>query len=321
LKEEEEFDVATIKAVAVDPRATARLALTDVPVPTASPDQALVRVAAVSLNRGEVRRAQSAPAGFRPGWDLAGVVETAAADGSGPKTGARVVGILSSGAWAETVAVPTSQLAELPAAVTFSQAATLPVAGLTALHAVSKGGNVLARNVLITGASGGVGHLAIQLARASGARVVGLVRQAANASVARAAGADEVAVGDGAAPAAAYGPYHLIVESVGGKTLSEALGLLAPFGLCVTFGTSASGEVTFDATRFYGTSARLYGLRVFEEIKSDPASDGLARLALLVADGRLKPHVDVEAPWAEVGNIAQQLLDRRYPGKAVLRVS
>src|SRR5213592_3288639 len=125
-------------AVVVDPEAPGRLAIRPVPDPAPDRGEALVRVHAISLNRGEVRRSTMAPAGWRPGWDLAGVVETAAPDGSGQRVGARVVGLMLEGAWAERVAVPTHSLAELPDKVTFSQAATFPVAGLTALHALSK---------------------------------------------------------------------------------------------------------------------------------------------------------------------------------------
>ncbi len=122
-----------IKAVVVDPDAPNRLALADVEEPSAAPSEALVRVAAVSLNRGEVRRAESSEPGFRPGWDLAGTVERAAADGSGPQEGSRVVGFLPSGAWTELVAVPTHSVAVLPEGVSLEEASTLPVAGLTAL--------------------------------------------------------------------------------------------------------------------------------------------------------------------------------------------
>src|SRR5215218_3155293 len=139
--------------------------------------EARVRVSSISLNRGEVRRAQAAEPGFNPGWDLAGTVEREAADETGPPAGARVVGLLPSGAWAELVAVPTNSLAELPENVPFGQAATLPVAGLTALYALEKGGGLLGRNILVTGASGGAGHFGVQLARLSGARVVALVRR------------------------------------------------------------------------------------------------------------------------------------------------
>jgi NADPH:quinone reductase-like Zn-dependent oxidoreductase len=311
----------TVRAVVVDPAAPGRLGLRAVAPPVPGPGDALVRVAAVSLNRGEVRRAATAEAGWRPGWDLAGTVEAAAADGSGPAAGARVVGLLRSGAWAELVAVPAGFLAEVPPEVSFAQAATLPVAGLTALHALAKGGSLLGRTVLVTGASGGVGHLAVQLARGAGARVVGLVRQERYVDFVRELGAHEVVAGGDGGAAAAHGPYHLIVEAVGGAVLAQALQLLAPDGTCVSFGASGGQPATLAASPFGGTGgASLYGLQMFHELAREPASVGLARLARLVAEGRLRPHVAIEAPWTEVGAVAQQLLDRRFPGKAVLHL-
>jgi len=96
------------RAVYVDPESPGRLAIKSLPLRAPLPSQALVRVKAISLNLGEVRRALTmAEAGWRPGWDLAGVVEQAAADHSGPPVGARVVGFLPAGAWAEMVTVPT----------------------------------------------------------------------------------------------------------------------------------------------------------------------------------------------------------------------
>jgi NADPH2:quinone reductase len=312
---------STMRAVVVDPQAPGRLAIREVEAPRPGPSEALVRVAAVSLNRGEVRRAGSAEAGWRPGWDLAGTVEAPAADGSSPPRGTRVVGLLRSGAWAELAAVPADRLAPLPEPVTFVQAATLPVAGLTALHALEKGGNLLGRTVLVTGASGGVGHLAVQLARHAGARVIGLVHQERYAGFVRELGAHEVLASDDGAAAAQYGPYHLILDSVGGAVLGNVLGMLAPNGTCVAFGASAGQQVTFAIGPFFGIGgATLYGLIMFHELAREPASVGLARLAGLVAAGYLRPHVAVEAPWTEAGAVAQQLLERRLPGKAVLRV-
>jgi NADPH:quinone reductase len=309
-----------MRAVVVDPESKARLSVADVAEPEPGPSEALVRVAAISLNRGEVRRAEAAEPGFRPGWDLAGTVERSAADG--PREGARVVGFLPSGAWAELAAVPTNALAELPGGVSFEEAATLPVAGLTALYALDKGGNLLGKNVLITGASGGAGQFALQLARMSGARVVALVRRQEHEELAREAGAHEVAVDENGAAAEEYGPYHLILESVGGEVLGNILPMLAPEGTCVSFGVSGGAEVTFDARELYLTGgANLYGFILFHEVISRPASEGLARLVRLVDEGRLRPSIEVEAPWTAVGDVAQQLIDRGYTGKAVLRVS
>jgi NADPH:quinone reductase-like Zn-dependent oxidoreductase len=269
-----------------------------------------------------VRRAESSEPGFRPGWDLAGTVERAAADGSGPQEGSRVVGFLPSGAWAELVAAPTDSVAVLPEGVSFEEASTLPVAGLTALYALEEGGNLLGRSVLVTGASGGAGQFGVQLARAAGARVVGLVRREEHAGFVEEAGAHEVVVDESGAAAGERGPYHLVIESVGGEVLANALSMLAPGGTCVSFGTSASAEVEFDARTLYLTGgARLYGFILFHEVLARPASDGLARLVRMVADGRLKPRIEVEAPWTELGEIAARLIERGYTGKAVLRVS
>ena len=311
-----------MRAVLVDKGAPANLSLGEAEVPTPAPSEALVRVEAISLNRGEVRRAQTAEPGFNPGWDLAGTVEQAAADGTGPRAGTRVVGLLPSGAWAELVAVPVDSLAELPESIPFEQAATLPVAGLTALYALEKGeGLLLGSSVLVTGASGGAGHFAIQLAHLSGACVVALVRREEHEDLVREAGAHQVAVGEDAGSAEHFGPYHLVLESVGGKVLGEVMSMLAPGGTCVSFGVSGGTEATFDVRSFFFTgAAKLYGFFIFHEVLTRPASDGLAQLSRLVAEGKLRPHVSVEASWEEVGAVAQRLLDRSYTGKAVLSV-
>ena len=88
-----------------------------------------------------------------------------------------MVGIVQSGAWAERVAVPVEHLAELPEAVSFEQASTLPVAGLTALRSLELGGFIVGKRVLVTGASGGVGRFAIQLAKLAGAHVTAVARR------------------------------------------------------------------------------------------------------------------------------------------------
>ena len=287
------------RAVVVDPEAPGRFVIRPVPDPVPDRGEAIVQVRAISLNRGEVRRSTMAAAGWRPGWDLAGHVERAASDGSGPKVGARVVGFLPEGAWAERVAVPTHSLAELPEKVTFSQAATFPVAGLTALHALAKNGQILGKRVLVTGATGGVGDFAVQLARL--------------------AGAHEVTIGDDIPPSP---KYDLVIESVGGRTLGTALAALARGGVCVTLGVSASAEVTFDARAFFAAGrTQLYGFYVFAELGHEPAAVGLRRLADLVAAGQLAPHISVERPWSEIAQVAADLIARKYPGKAVLTVS
>jgi len=311
--------MSSIRAIVVDPDVAGRFAIKEVEAPQAGPSEALVQVEAISLNRGEVMYAE---VGRRPGWDLAGTVIKQAANGTGPQVGSRVVGMPDGGSWAEQVAVSTNRLAELPDSVTFAQAATLPCAGLTALRALEKGGSLLNKHVLITGSTGGVGLFAHQLARLGGAYVVGTARQTRNEAVVREAGADEVIVGDDLAPARAYGPYHLIIESLGGKALESALSLLAPGGTCVTLGWSASPSVTFDLRDFNATGGvTLYGLRMYTELDRRAASEDLAWLAQMVAEQQLRTPIEVEASWHDIGAVAQRLLQRQFTGKAVLHLA
>jgi len=312
-----------IRAIVVDPAVPGRLAIREVALREPDRDEVAVRVRAISLNRGETRRAlQAAEPGWRPGWDFAGVVETAAADGSGPRPRTRVVGILPSGAWAERVNCRSHAVAALPDAVSDAQAATLPVAGLTALHALRQGGLLLGRKVLVDGASGGVGHLACQLAAAAGAQVWGHVRrEETRGAVAEWCG-ERVLVARDLAAAAAHGPFWLIVDSLGGPALAAALGMLQPDGTCVTLGISDSSTVTFESRNLFGTGgARLYGLTLFHELMSvERGGIGLALLAELIAAGKLRPQIAVEASWSEVGAVARRLIDRDFTGKAVLHI-
>jgi len=133
-----------IRAIVVDPGAPGKLAIKPVELRDPDRDEVVVRVTAISLNRGETRRALTvAEPGWRPGWDFAGVVETAAADRSGPKPGTRVVGLLRPvpGRNRSIAAATRSRRYRW---VSDAQAATLPVAGLTAWHALRQGGMLLA---------------------------------------------------------------------------------------------------------------------------------------------------------------------------------
>jgi len=313
----------TVRAIVVDPGAPGKLAVKPVELRDPDRDEVGVRVTAISLNRGETRRAlQVAEPGWRPGWDFAGVVETEAADGSGPNRGTRVVGLLPSGAWAERVNCRSHAVAVLPDDVSDAAAATLPVAGLTALHALRQGGLLLGRKVLVDGASGGVGHLACQLAAAAGAFVWGHIRREEHrATVAEWCG-DRIVLGRDLAAAQPYGPFWLILDSLGGSALSAALGMLQPNGTCVTFGVSEASTTTFESRAFFGTGGtKLYGLTLFHELMSvERAGVGLGLLAELIAAGKLRPQIAVEAPWSEIGTIAQRLIDRDFTGKAVLHV-
>jgi NADPH:quinone reductase len=314
----------SIRAVVVDPSSNDRLTLRDVALPLAAPNDATVRVTAISLNRGEVNRALSvSEAGARPGWDFAGVIETQAADGSGPRAGTRVVGMLPTGAWAERVCVATDAVAALPDGVSDAQAATLPVAGLTALHALRQGGLLLGRKVLVDGATGGVGHLAVQLAATSGAEVYGQVRRPDQKAMIAEWCGDRVVVAADLRAAASSGPYHLILDSIGGSALSAALTMLQPNGTCVHFGVSEAPTTSFESGAFFRQGGvKLYGLILFHELRQvEPPGPGLAVLTREVAQRRLRPHIEIEAPWTDIAGIARRLIAREFAGKAVLHVN
>jgi NADPH2:quinone reductase len=310
-----------MRAVLVDPSSPGHLRLQEAPSPVPLPSQALVQVEAVSLNLGEVKRARRSEPGTLLGWDLAGMVVAPAADGSGPQTGSRVVGIVRAGAWAELAAVETAWMAPLPDGVSCAIAATLPVAGLTALYALEQGGHLLGRNVLVTGASGGVGYFGVQLAKLLGANVAGLIRQAKHAELVRSIGADWVVVGERATGASAYAPYHCILESVGGQVFADSLQLVASDGVLVSYGVSAGEQATIEVGQFFRTGrTRCYGLYLFTEFGRRPGGDGLQVLVHLVASGRLRAHIDAEGRLSELGDLAERLFTRKIAGKAVIHI-
>lgn len=290
--------------------------LAELPDPRPLPNQALVEVRAFSLNRGETRRLESMEPGTATGWDLAGVVRQPAGDGSGPQQGARVVGMVNPGAWAELAAVRTDLLAELPEGISFEQASTLPVAGMTALRALERAGFVLGKPVLITGASGGVGRFAIQLAKLAGAHVTGIAR--------RTEGLEELGADEVRSEIDPQGPlYDAIIDAVGGPVLGTAITRVAPGGIIVSFASTIPEPVSYPARELFARApgARLYGLFVFAELEhTRSGSADLRRLADLVAAGKLDPQIDLTLSWTRAGEAIEALLDRRVNGKAVLTV-
>jgi len=306
-----------MRALVAAPGQPGGVDLREVEDPTPRPSEALVEVRAVSLNRGEVRALGTAEDGWRPGWDVAGTVLEPADDGSGPDAGTRVVALVGAAGWAQRAAVRTGMLAPIPDALSFPAAATLPVAGLTAYRALAVGGMVDGQRVLVTGAAGGVGRFAVQLAVHGGARVTAIVGSAGRSAGLAELGAHDVVVG-----MPAGGEFDVILESAGGASLGAALTLIAPNGTVVSCGNSSREPTTFDVSAFYSKSgARLYAFVLFPELeRSGTAVRDLAYLAGLTATGRLDPQIGLTAEWEDAAAAVKALMDRAVAGKAVLLI-
>ncbi|MGN9790281.1 zinc-binding dehydrogenase [Streptomyces sp. OZ13] len=302
-----------VRALVVDPSAPESVRLAEVPDPVPGLGQVLVDVSHASLNYGDLNDARSGrlPVGAVLGSDAAGVVVRAAADGTGPAVGTRVVA-LTSGAFAERVAIDTGALAEVPKSLDLAQAVALPVAGVAALRSLRAAGLGPEKRVLVTGASGGVGRFAVQLAARAGAHVIASVGSTARGEGLLEAGADEVLIGlEGLER-----PVDMVIDSVGGPQLVAAWNLLAPGGSVQSVGWTSGEPAVFPP---YATVGPAKSLTSFV-IEGDAGTD-LAVLTELVAEGSVTVEIGWQGSWERFAEAAEALRGRRVPGKAVLHVS
>lgn len=294
-----------------DPKADKGMRLADdLPEPEPKDDEVVIDVRAFSVNRGELTLVRIRPDGFRPGQDISGVVVRSIE--GGPTVGSRVVAIVDWHGWSERVAAPAIQVGAIPDNVSFAQACTLPVAGLTAIRALAIGGNLLGRNVLVTGATGGVGQFAVQLAVAAGTHVTAQVSGEQRFDEARGLGAERVvtAVDD------TCGPFAHIFEGVGGQMLIDSLHRLEPNGSIALYGT-LGGKAQIELADFRSAP----GSRIMPMfLRNNPGmriGDELALMASLIGDGRLKPLIGLSLDWTRTPEGLVELTDRNVRGKAV----
>jgi NADPH2:quinone reductase len=297
-----------------DESAPERTVLAEVPEPQPAAGQIALSVEAYSVNRGETFLLRAPRPGWRPGQDVAGRVLSHGPAVAGPVPGTRVVAAAESGGWAPRVVVSADALAQLPGDVPSATAATLPVAGLTALRLIRAAGPMAARRVLITGASGGVGHFFVELAAAQGAIVTAVSASVERGERLLALGASEVvndidATGDS---------FDIVLESVGGQSFTRAISRLRPAGTFLWFG-QASGTppvLDFFAVVSRAPMARIVPFSYWESGGSD--WDDLATLVRLVARGRLHPEVGLVADWRETPQVLAAVRGRQVRGHAVL---
>jgi NADPH:quinone reductase-like Zn-dependent oxidoreductase len=294
------------------------LELAEVPRPAPAPTEVLVRVKAAGVNPVDWKtRAHGGFLGqppFTVGWDVAGVVEEVGAGVTRFALGDRVFGMPrfphEAAAYAEYVTSPSRQLARIPDGLGDVEAAALPLAGLTAWQALVETADVQpGQRVLILGAAGGVGHLAVQIAKARGAHVIGTASAPKHAFLAE-LGADEAVDYTTEDVAERVDAVDIVLDVVGGETGAGALPTLRDGGIMVTL----SGATAAALRDLGGGRVRVHGILV------EPDRMGLEAIAGLVAAGALRPHVSESFPLADAGR-AHEVGERgRTQGKLVLTI-
>jgi NADPH:quinone reductase-like Zn-dependent oxidoreductase len=297
------------------------LQVVNVPDPVPLPSEVVVRVAAIGLNPVEaIVRAGYFPLIGQPpfilGWDISGVVETVVPGVTRFKVGDEVFGMpffpRAAAGYAERVAAPSRQLVRKPDSLNHIQAAALPLAGLTAWQSLVDAAQVKkGQRVLIHGAGGGVGHLAVQIARGFGAHVLATVSED-KADFVRSLGAHELIDYKRTRFEEVARDVDIVVECIGGETATRSIATLRPGGLFVTL---------------VGRSDRALQARVeqagrqFIGITVEPDQVGLEHLARWVDAGRLRVHVDEVFDFEDAARAHARLDAGGIRGKLVLAMS
>ncbi|MGW4649329.1 NADP-dependent oxidoreductase [Kitasatospora sp. NPDC004289] len=280
--------------------------------------EVLVRVLATSVNPTDVWHRSSGGLVGRIvplGWDVSGVVEAVGLGVTTLAVGDEVFGMprhpAPAGTYAEYVTVPARHLVRKPDALTHVQAAAVPLVGMTAWQALVDTADVRpGQRVLVHAAAGGVGHLAVQIAKARGAYVIGTARSAKHDFL-RALGADEVVDYTAVDFEEAVEPVDVVVDPVGGEYGPRSLRVLRPGGVLVSLASPAE--------QYLAEQAAALGLRAgFMAVEADQA--GLRELAALAEQGLLRPEVSAELPLERVAEAHELSQTGRTSGKIVLSV-
>lgn len=305
-----------MKAILYDPSAANGLSLTETPEPEPTPQQALISVEAFAINFADVAFLKDR---FQPseivGFETSGLVLKAAVDGSGPFIGTRVVGFSPKGGWAERRAINSLELVPVPPGLETGAAAALPVAGVTALRALRCLGAVIGRRVLVTGASGGVERMAVQLAARAGAYVIACVGSAELGVGLSELGANQVVVGLDQVE-----PVFGVLDNVGGLLLARAFELLEPNGLIQSIGMASlePTSIDFEQARLRG-GGRIEAFNVFSHGGS--FAKDLPPLLELAAQGQINSQIGWRDRWTKFDDAIEAFRGRRIRGKAVLDVT
>ncbi|HEX5088097.1 MAG TPA: NAD(P)-dependent alcohol dehydrogenase [Nocardioides sp.] len=303
------------------------------PVPRVlRPDEVLVRVHAAGLDRGTWHLMTGTPYAVRlvtglrrprqpvPGLDLAGTVEAVGAAVARFAPGDEVYGI-GTGTYAEYAVAKEGKLAPKPAGLSDQEAATVAVSGLTALQSVTDIAGVRAgQRVLVTGASGGVGSYAVQIAVAAGAEVTG-VCSAAKADLVRSLGAAHVLDYARDDIAGTGERYDVIIDIAGDVPLPRLRRALAPSGTAVLVGSENAGRITGMSRQLLGLVVSVFSRqRLTMRVPRERAAD-LERLSALIEAGRVTPSVGATYPLADAAEAMRDLVAGRVRGKVAIVVT
>lgn len=292
--------------------------------PAPGPREVLIKVRAAAVNpvdckrrRGEMSLFASAKYPAVLGFDVAGEVVEAGASATGFAPGDAVFGMRSlprGGTYAEYAVVPAENLAKKPESIDFVEAASLPLVGLTALQALRDRGGVKAGSaVLVNGASGGVGTVAVQIAKALGATVTG-VCSGRNADLVRGLGADQVLDYEKDDLLGLRGAYDLVLDAVGALSLSACRNMLRPGGRFLTLLPTPRAFLDALLTRFGG------GQRAAMPLLVRARREDLEQLAQWVDKGKLRAVVDRTFPLTDAAAAHTYVEAGHARGKVVLKV-
>ncbi len=309
----------------------AAVGVVDVPDPKPTADEVLVEVHAAGVTFPEVLQSRGLyqvkpELPFVPGSEVGGVVLTAP-EGSGLQAGQRVAAFPGLGGFAEQVAVPPQMVFPLPERLSFVQGAALPMNVLTVHFALTRRGALRAgETVLVHGAAGGVGTVAVQYATALGARVLAVTSTPEKGEVARAAGAAEVLPVDGfrdrVKELTGGRGVDLVVDPVGGDRFTDSLRSLAKEGRLLVVGFTAGEIPTVRVNRLLLGNTSVVGVGWGAFWAGDPSylQEQWAELLPLLEQGRLDPVLGGTWPLEQAVQALLELDERRAAGKVVLTV-
>ncbi|CAA2143233.1 NADPH:quinone oxidoreductase family protein [Hyphomicrobium sp. ghe19] len=308
------------------------LAVETLPDPVAGPGQAIVRVAAVGLNfadtlitRGKYQFKPELP--FSPGAEIAGVVESIGANDAGISPGQAVMAYVNWGGASEKVAVDADKLIPIPDGVAMTVAAGLSVTYGTAMHGLADRGRLQpGETVVVTGAAGGAGQAAVEIAKLMGARVIAVVSSEEKGAIAKAAGADDVILfpgsdlktkvrtltnGNGA---------DVVYDCIGGEASEPLVRALNWQGRFLVVGFAAGDIPKIPLNLLLLRGAEISGVFWGESVKRDPTGHrrNMEQILRWVRDGRLQPRLHGIYPLEQIRDALEVLERREATGKVVL---